>query len=399
MKSIFLINVPIKFKKDFSIEISKINVLRAKTVSLAFCIIELLQILFISIARKTVLLDYPNIIYLRMYLFLLITMSVYFVVFSKLAKNVKKNSKKIWGFGISFTYFILIWCGVISMLDQLSSGQAIVYTVAIISIAVTPFFEPWLLFIIYISVHIMFVIFLPYFQKSNTLLFGNYINTTTFIVISWTISRILYKSKSNDFINKLIIREQNKELIDINQKLKKSNQRLKKLSVTDSLTGLYNRRKFNELLNREWDTCKRYSTPISLIMVDIDYFKNFNDIYGHQAGDNCIVKVTSVLSNLVQRASDIVARYGGEEFIIALPHMDSKEAFAFAEKIRTKVESLHIHHGGSITSKYVTISLGVYTVIPSSELSIYRLIRAADKALYKAKADKRNMTVAMDLSD
>lgn len=168
------------------------------------------------------------------------------------------------------------------------------------------------------------------------------------------------------------------------------------LSSTDALTGLLNRRKFEEKINEEWNRCKRYAVPISIIMMDIDYYKQYNDNYGHQAGDKCLKQVSEVLLKYCRRSADFVARYGGDEFIMVLPHFDADETMILAEKIRQAIELLAIPHEYSKVSKHVTVSLGINTVIPSNKLSIESFIKEVDIALYKAKRKSRNCVIAIE---
>jgi diguanylate cyclase (GGDEF)-like protein len=161
------------------------------------------------------------------------------------------------------------------------------------------------------------------------------------------------------------------------------------LSHTDGLTGIANRRYFDEVLAREWDRAKRSQRPISLIMLDVDWFKLFNDHYGHQAGDDCLKAIAQVLKTYVQRANELPARYGGEEFVVILAETDIKQAAAVAESLRAKVEALAIAHQHSPLAR-VTISLGVACVIPDMDTDAVALIKRADDALYKAKEKGRN---------
>ena len=174
------------------------------------------------------------------------------------------------------------------MLDQLTSGQVIVYVVVIISVAITPFFEPLILLLVYLTIHSLFLIAMPYFQESTRLLLGNSINTTTFVIMSWAISCMRYKKQAEDFKNKKVILEKNEELKLINMQLQEANRKLGIMSMTDGLTGIINRSSFETIINDEWNRCKRHSMPLSLIMADVDFFKAFNDNYGHQAGDSCV---------------------------------------------------------------------------------------------------------------
>jgi diguanylate cyclase (GGDEF)-like protein len=161
-------------------------------------------------------------------------------------------------------------------------------------------------------------------------------------------------------------------------------------AITDSLTGLANRRYFDEALNLDFHRMKRSKTPFSLIMLDVDHFKKFNDHYGHIAGDDCLRKIGMVLRSLVGRVTDTVARYGGEEFVVILPDTDEKGAASLAERIRLKVEELAIPHATSEVAKVLSITLGVVTVYSTELSSPEQILSLADEALYKAKNEGRN---------
>ncbi|MFB2982397.1 GGDEF domain-containing protein [Microseira sp. BLCC-F43] len=181
------------------------------------------------------------------------------------------------------------------------------------------------------------------------------------------------------------------ELIEqLNQKLATANQELQLLAAVDSLTKVANRRKFDEYLHIKWREMAREKAPLSLILCDIDFFKRYNDTYGHQAGDVCLQQVASALSRAAKRPEDLVARYGGEEFAAILPHTDSAGAIHVAEKMRVGVLALEIPHADSAVNQYVTISVGVASAIPHLESSPEELIAAADQALYHAKESGRD---------
>lgn len=161
-------------------------------------------------------------------------------------------------------------------------------------------------------------------------------------------------------------------------------------SITDSLTGLANRRYFDEALRTEFYRMKRSGSTLSLIMLDVDYFKNFNDRYGHLAGDECLRLVGTTLRTIVGRAPDIVARYGGEEFVVILPETDKNGAKSLGERIRKAVEELAIPHAASDIAECVTVSLGVVTVYTNRLASPEKVVSLADEALYCAKKGGRN---------
>jgi diguanylate cyclase (GGDEF)-like protein/PAS domain S-box-containing protein len=174
------------------------------------------------------------------------------------------------------------------------------------------------------------------------------------------------------------------------RKLQLANHELERLATEDGLTKLYNRRRFDEYLNSEWMRQMRTGKPISLIMTDVDYFKKYNDHYGHQTGDSCLRSVAEVIRKCAKRSADLSARYGGEEFAIIMPETEIAGAIHVAESIRTELLNLQIEHERSSVAPYITISCGVATMIPQSENKPQELIEKADQSLYSAKQKGRN---------
>jgi|GEM_PF-1620528 len=174
------------------------------------------------------------------------------------------------------------------------------------------------------------------------------------------------------------------------QKLQAANSELERLAMVDGLTEIANRRHFDEFLEQEWLRLSRSRQPMSLILSDIDYFKQYNDCYGHIAGDECLIQIARILSNAIKRPADLVARYGGEEFAIILPNTPLVGAVQVARSIKLAVNELSICHIGSYVSEIVTLSLGVAAIVPSSHCSSQILIDTADRALYEAKEKGRN---------
>jgi len=161
-------------------------------------------------------------------------------------------------------------------------------------------------------------------------------------------------------------------------------------SITDSLTGLANRRYFDDMLTTEFYRMKRSESNLSLIMLDVDYFKKFNDSYGHLAGDECLRQIGNVLKLIVGRVTDIAARYGGEEFVVILPDTEENGAIMIAERIRRAVIELAIPHSESDISEWITVSIGVATVSAASVTSPEQVVTLVDEALYRAKKGGRN---------
>ncbi len=184
--------------------------------------------------------------------------------------------------------------------------------------------------------------------------------------------------------------ERTTELFERTEQLEVANDKLEKLASLDGLTDIANRRRFTEFLTQEWQRSQRTQTPLSLLMMDVDFFKPYNDTYGHQGGDECLKRVAAVLRETAHRSTDLAARYGGEEFVVVLTDTDKKGALVVAETIRAQIEALEIPHGGSKVNPYVTLSIGVATIIADRKTKPDELIAAADHSLYRAKENGRN---------
>jgi two-component system chemotaxis family response regulator WspR len=197
------------------------------------------------------------------------------------------------------------------------------------------------------------------------------------------------RAHARSFIAQLERDEAYRALDAARAQLEATNRELQRLTTVDALTQLANRRYLDETLDLEWRRCRRESTPLSLILGDVDHFKNYNDAYGHLAGDDCLRQVALALQSAVRASGALVARYGGEELAVVLPRTAGTNALAVAQELRARVEELAIPH---IASPYgiVTLSLGVACCSPESDETIADLVGATDQALYQAKHDGRN---------
>lgn len=175
--------------------------------------------------------------------------------------------------------------------------------------------------------------------------------------------------------------------------LKRNRDLLARLTTVDHLTGISNRRRYDEYLELEWRRAARDQTPIALISIDIDHFKAYNDLYGHPKGDTCLIAVAQALAQSVSRTPDLIARCGGEEFACVLPGTDATGASHLADEMLTRVLALEMEHARSATHEKVTVSIGVAAMIPDPEEPPQTLVALADAALYQAKAEGRNRVV------
>jgi len=200
------------------------------------------------------------------------------------------------------------------------------------------------------------------------------------------------------------VQRRTQELVEKNEALERArlqaetaNQALERIVRIDELTQVANRRFFNQYLHQEWQRMERSQSPLSLILIDVDFFKLYNDTYGHLAGDECLVTVATLLQSSIQRSTDLIARYGGEEFAAILPHTCLMGAMQVANTIQTKIRDLAIPHQRSHVSSYLTLSMGLVCVIPSPQWSPDQLINRADEALYQAKMTGRDRVIRLDM--
>ncbi|HLP90042.1 MAG TPA: PleD family two-component system response regulator [Nostocaceae cyanobacterium] len=209
-----------------------------------------------------------------------------------------------------------------------------------------------------------------------------------------------FEAGATDFITKpihlAVLRQRLRRLLQqaqVYKQLEAANQALHQMANIDALTGLANRRRFDNYFNTQWINLAQISVPLSLILCDIDYFKFYNDKYGHPAGDICLQKVGAALNEKVWRSQDLVARYGGEEFAVIMPNAHANAAFLVAQAMQAGVRDLEIMHSGSEVSDFVTLSIGIASAVPTWETSPLDLVVAADQALYQAKEQGRNQIV------
>ncbi len=182
-----------------------------------------------------------------------------------------------------------------------------------------------------------------------------------------------------------------RELVSLSQRLQQTNEELRLTSLNDSLTGIANRRCLDATLAQEWRRCMRAGKSLALLLLDIDYFKEFNDCFGHQRGDECLARVAGVINGCARRASDLAARYGGEEFAMVLPETDMDGAVSVAARIQQELARIALPHPGSRCAGVVTLSVGCAAIVPyKGGAGFHELVRDADRLLYAAKAAGRN---------
>lgn len=215
-----------------------------------------------------------------------------------------------------------------------------------------------------------------------------YLNIGVYGVIYLLVVKKLFQWNYDVLTDAIRLKIENEEL---SESLRGINSRLEELSVIDDLTQIANRRSLDETLKKEWLRAKRLKTPISVLMIDIDHFKQYNDEYGHVKGDECLTYIANFMKNNLNRSTDFIARYGGEEFCVVMPETNIEGAINLAEKIHSGIRELKIPNAGSKVSSFLTVCIGVASTLPGANDSYMDLVYTSDKALYKAKDDGRNI--------
>lgn len=370
IRSSILRKVPSEHKEEFQQELLHINLSRIK-----FFSVVLSGLLVLLVIRDLHNLNIPpgtgrlTLLYVHI-IFLLGMLCVSILIFT-IWPDMKRGFGK-WHqlFTNIFAAFVILMCTVISF--SYPFGVVSIYILGCFGVANIIYMHVPVSFIVYTLAHLVFIIGHSYYQDNPYILWAYYVNGTLTVIVAWGISILTYNMRVKDFVN---------------------HKTIEFLSYRDSLTGIPNRRQFNKVINSEWGRSMCCSTPLSLIIADIDFFKTYNDAYGHLAGDRILKQVADTLLTVVKRSNDFVARFGGEEFIIILPNTGEEGAFVVAEKLRMEIENLMIPHIKSPIGDYLTISLGIATSVPHSNISVEILIEKADQALYIAKGEGRNRVV------
>lgn len=298
---------------------------------------------------------------------------------------------------VLYITFVLCWGSVLTLMDQQLYGQAISYMLNLSICSILFYLDHKKVLFPYLLSALILFLGLPFFQHSSDILIGHYINLTMFLIISWLASRIIYHGYCVNYLNTLRLQngkitlekeiDKNKEM---NRKLALANQQLKEMTLIDELTGIPNRRSFRNYIDAIFDRYPEKRQLLSVMMIDIDHFKQYNDHYGHEAGDNTLIAVAGQIVSTIESPAEFAARWGGEEFLFAGVYDREDTIARLAETIRRKIMDLHIPHAHSDGKDCVTVSIGIATAMLDSKDDVGKLIQLADKAMYQAKESGRN---------
>lgn len=315
-------------------------------------------------------------IYLGMYIFLLLfglCSSIFLFPRRKLSVfNAKERRYMNW-YTIIFVLIVILWGVIISLLDQPVYGQIIAFVTNYVFCACLLLIRPYVFLAVQAVPLVLLFLLLPLFQKNSSIVLGHYINLAA-LLIPLTISS--FRSYIFFYDNTL----NNIKEIEISEK--------------DELTGLYNRRKMNAYIEQEIMNDQKDIHSVGILMLDVDYFKNYNDSYGHPQGDAALRAIGTVMGEISDAHDIFVARYGGEEFIIIIKNRTWEQVSVIAQEIKQTIDGLKIPHKTSKVSKMLTVSIGLH-YSTGNQTDIYGLIKKADDALYEAKVRGRNQITSI----
>jgi len=403
------LNIDFDYQDEFTIEIARFNLQRGKLLAAIIIGIELvLLIIELFYHPENTGFEYGR--YTLMYLLMIVVSGGVWLVFSYLEKKADQKAffiKAMQVTSLSYITFLMVWGAVISLFDQSLYGNIVVFMVNILFASYMFYMKSTSILIPQLIAAGVLLIGLPYFQPSRDILIGHSINAGIFVVFAWVMARANYSSYLQSFLNRKLVEEKtflltqtNVELVkeiqsreETQKELEAANEQLTIIATLDALTGIPNRRRLDQSLQEHWSMAVKEQLSLAIMMIDIDFFKLYNDTYGHLAGDRCLQAVAGVLDESRKEMTDFVARFGGEEFLFVATGIPQAETRLLAEKIRSEIEELAIDHPVSQVSPYITASIGISWHLPDNTNKLSESLEQADKALYQAKEEGRNRVV------
>lgn len=390
-------------------EIAAINLRRFRTFAIAAISIEV-TIIAVLLLNYSVNPRFKAGTYLFMYLLMILVTLISWWVLTALKRKLDQKADVTSAIEIvllSFVTFIMVWGAVVACLDQALYHNITVFLVNMLIGSIVFFIKGRHVIIAQLTATAVLLIGLPFYEASTNVLIGHIVNVIIFTILAWVVARANYTAVLNNIVNQRIIEDHAAMLAAVNEhllteiqshekakiQLEAANEQLKVISTLDALTGIPNRRQMDVSIEAIWRKAREMNSSISVLMIDIDLFKLYNDSYGHLAGDICLRDVAAVLTACRIGVDDMLVRYGGEEFLYVAAGLEMDQAVAVGERIRAGIEALGIEHSDSYISPVVTVSVGVSWCQPRAEDTPIMCIERADQAMYQAKGAGRNQVV------
>lgn len=302
-------------------------------------------------------------------------------------KNIEKNFNIFFKLEYGYMFFLCLWSTAVTLNDQLGGNGLNVFIYMTLIIAVFSVFPIWKIIILFTGNFFLLNILLPYFPVPSGAnhTFNNFMNSLFITIFAIVMAVTFYYSQMREEYNKIIIQEQLQEIYEINSQLHKE-------VLTDNLTGVYNRKYLEDIMKNQFERNQKLQENIICMMIDIDYFKKYNDTYGHQEGDNCLIAITKFLKEKAESNNAHIIRYGGEEFLLFLFQKSCQEGMEFAKELQMEIEKNSFRESYHLKGN-ITISIGIYWEHQRKNSTIEQYIKFADEALYEAKEKGRNCVV------
>ncbi len=383
-------NVPQQLKEEFNIQCSRHNAKLFRPALLALAIVEFMIIL-IQYTR------YQSDLFTKIYFFIYVTVCIVSLLFSGFYYFKEKSKlEPIQPITDTLVTITILAAAIFMSVNELEGEfpQTTVFIVATFIIVTVVHLKLLLSQSLIILGNIILVVSTLFLDITESIFIGNLLNCLFLTIICCATNLTLYNSRVEKFIQKKELEKATTNLQIANMELEIQNKELESVAMTDALTGVLNRRSFDMLLHVLWHQALSAHSQIAMIFIDIDYFKLYNDYYGHLEGDECLKKISTTINSALRRSSDSVFRYGGEEFAVLLPGLDTESAKDIADTINQAVSDLNLFNHS--TNSVVTCSCGIHSMIPDSSTKSDDLLARADKALYHAKQIGRNRSVCYD---
>ena len=373
-------NLSVTSKNEFYNKISTRNLVIEIIFLSLICVYELYTLGSLLVDHYITSLDIPNKTYFIIHLSLL---TLYIIILSLcliFKKTLVLKPKKINNFTFILSFFICLWGELITLM---SYTEITLYVVTILTISFVITLTPKKNFSLFLSINFIFIALFFLFNKYNFIHKNILFNSSLIMIVSMIISYVNYLNRKREFIQLATIKEQNRNL--------------QLMVMKDSLTELYNRRCFDKTIKTLLHVCVLKKAKLSVLMLDIDDFKAYNDSFGHQAGDSCLVEVSKIIKNAAVANSGLAFRYGGEEFTMLFTNLNKEEVMLKAESVRKEVESLNFPCRSDKCT--ITISTGIFHVLPNENTNFDHCIKVADTLLYKVKElGKNNILIEEELN-
>lgn len=391
-----LMNLIQKIKNEYELnnsissEVSFLNIERLYYIvnfTIPVSLIHILLFYFKDVKSEEELKWKLGVMLVHSFLFLTMTLFSFVILISKRHSKVYSRSRFL---VIPFTLVILFSGITLVAVDQYVTTNITPFIVICIVLAISLYMRPLVTIVVYLFAYLLFYYAIGLIQKQDDILLTNQVNGVSVVGIGMFISIVLWRSNRLAIFQKREIEKQHRELIEKNRLLEEANHELENLAILDELTQIFNRRYFNLVLEKEIKRHQRSQNPISLIICDVDFFKNYNDTLGHLQGDKCLKELAQIIKECINRPFDSAIRYGGEEFVVILPNTDENGVMTVATRIKERISYSSLPHPESKISPYVTMSFGITTIIPDNNIQQEELLSRADEALFESKRNGRN---------